>query len=220
MKTIREYISQVKKLVKETNPDSRLTNKAVYSLLTKHARWLIRREANALKLTRFQDLYQIIDCVEVVEAPAIDPCCGISTLCTVYRTKDPLPELYEDSAGVLIQNVFSIDGSQEYTFTTAASVLRKLKSPYTRLQPAIYVYYHNRHLYFTSMIRMVKVNGLFVTRVVSPCNPDTTCIPFMDTPFFLPSYLEGELVANTVKELVQTYKQLPDDNNTNANPNT
>lgn len=223
-KTNREYIYQVKKILKETYGDSRVTNKFVYSLLTKHAKWLIRRESNALKLAKYQSLYQTYKCVEVIEAPLIDPCCGISSLCKVWRTKEKLPELFEDTDGVLITNITSVDRSYAYDFMTPDSIQRKLNNPWVQKYNTArtYAFYENGYLYFTERTVLVEVRGMFTKDIstLGKCGKEQPCIPFLDQPFYLPGYLEAEVISHVEKELASLYKAIPEDININKNPGT
>ena len=56
--TIRESIFIIKRLFREVNADSKLTNKAVNSLISKHCKWLIYRDSERLKLLKKNNIYQ------------------------------------------------------------------------------------------------------------------------------------------------------------------
>ena len=216
MKSIRELISSTRKLIKENLADARPTNKFIFSLITKHSNWLIRRESNNLRLIKFQSIYQTLKCVEIIEAPAIDPCCGIKTLCTVWRSKYKLPPLYEDTDGAIIKSISSIDNSLEFILTTPESLSRKLRNPWTKLSPQNYAYYNDGYIYFTNRILLAKVTGFFTGNISTlNCGEEAECIRFLDTPFPIPQYLEAEMIANVLKELVSIYKQIPEDININ-----
>lgn len=57
-----------------------------------------------LNLIKTDAPFQKLKCVPIIEAPVTDPCCGIKSKCTVFRTKDRLPDIYEDSVGVIIRS--------------------------------------------------------------------------------------------------------------------
>jgi hypothetical protein len=96
--TNREVISQVKSIFKQINADSRATNKEIYSIVKKHSLWLVRRESERLKLLRMDGFFQEKKCIEVIEAPVEDTCCELrgKLKCTIYRTRNRLPDMYED----------------------------------------------------------------------------------------------------------------------------
>ena len=221
MKTNRELIYQIKNLIKERYSDSRVTNKFVYSILSKMAKLLIKRESDGLKLLKFQNLYQSLNCVDVIEAPLIDPCCGIKSFCSVWRTKDKLPEMYEDSMGVIIYDVLSIDSSFPYEFRTAESVRRKLENPWVKKynKNTTYSFYDNGYLYFTKRIVKVKVKAMFIRDIsrFNTCEKQPPCIKFLDELFYIPDYLEQGLISMTLEEFAKIYKAIPDDMNSNKN---
>jgi len=233
--TNREGISNVRKLFKEVNADGKLTNKFAFSLLKKHSHWLIKRDSDNLKLMNLNDLYQIIKCVKVEEAPAIDPCCGIkSNKCVVYRTSIKIPKLYEDAMGVLITRITSIDRSTDIEFTTALSAKRKLNNPWMKKgnKSKIYAFYFDDYVYFANSkhLKMIQIEGLFDAEInpIENCDPckdceKDDCKRFLDKKFILPKYLEAQVFDYVKKDLMEVYKQLPEKsheiNKSDNNPN-
>ena len=76
--TNREAISTVKRLFRQINADSLMSNKFVYSLLKKHAKWLIYRDSDKLRLLRKHKIYQKIKCLKVIEAIGLNFIISIS----------------------------------------------------------------------------------------------------------------------------------------------
>lgn len=216
--TNRSLINQVKELVKERYADSRLSNKFIYSILSKIAKLLIKRESDGLKLLKYQNLYQTLKCIEVIEAPTIDPCCGIKSYCSVWRTKDKLPEMYEDGAGVIVYDVLSIDGSFAYEFRTAEAIRRKMSNPWIKKysKETMYSFYEDGYLYFTKRTMLVGVKGMFIEDVkkYSTCEKQE-CSSFLDERFYIPPHLEEPLIKASLEEIIKTYKAIPDDININ-----
>lgn len=209
-----QLISDARILARELNADSRLSNKALWSILSKHMDWLIHRESNKLKMADFDYLYQTIKCVEVIEAPAIDPCCGVKSKCMVFRTKDRLPELYEDSAGVRIKMVYSIDNSADFTQIKVKDYMRKLEDPNSKYDKARYFYFNDGYLYFPKQFpRKVMTKGHFKFDVSNDCGcgGEKKCIRRMDEPSMMPEYLRGELMEFVKKDLFQRAQIRPED---------
>jgi len=218
--TNREGISIVLRLFKQINADARLTYKAAYSLLMKHSKWLIKRDSDVLKLLRKHKIYQKVKCLEVIEAPMIDPCCGIRSLkCSIYRTKTKLPELYEDSAGIIIHNITSIDGSTDIKLVTASAIKRKLNNPWKgKKDGVILAFYNDGYLYFPNKhLKMIEVEGLFTKSIdekenCTPCKEcdKEPCVKFLDKDFIIPDYLEAQLFDAVIRDLSNTYSRIPE----------
>lgn len=220
----REAIHKFKRMFREINADSRLTDRTVYSLLRNHLKWLIYRESDKLKLLKKDDVFQSLKCVKIVEAPAVDPCCGIKNFCTVYRTKEKIPALYEDSAGVILKAVKTVDGSKSLTPIKPSEWERKQDNPWLNLNKKNQFYfYNNGYLYFPNgSWKMVEVVGLFEEDISSlslcddpaTCGDETTnCIRFLDKKFIVPEYLEAQMYDAAIKDLTNTYKRFPEKSN-------
>ena len=216
--TNREVISNIKKIIKEVNADSKLSNKFAYSLAKKHARWLIHRESEKLKLIKKDSIYQRLKCVEVIDAPAIDPCCGIKSLCTVKRTKDKIPSMYEDSMGALIKTINTIDSQTSLISIKASDWERKQSNPWIpKNNKNKYFFYSDGHIYFPNGAwKKVEIVAYFEEDIshlnkcdqLGDCKED--CVPFLDREFRLPEYIQAELFANIKKDLMESYSQLPE----------
>ena len=147
--TIREAIHRVKRLFREINSDSRLSDRTVYSLLSNHSKWLIYRESEKFTLLKLDKLFQPLNCIDVIEAPLIDPCCGIRNQCTIFRTKDKLPDMFEDSYGGIIRSVTAIDNQTSLTLIKPSEWERKQKNPWiNKDKKNSFYFYSDGHLYF------------------------------------------------------------------------
>lgn len=222
--TNKELVSQIRNQFKAVNADSRLSNKFLFSIINKHARWLIKRESDKLNLINFDTLFQTLKCVDVEEAPVIDDCCGVKSKCTVMRTKNKLPLLFEDLAGVIIKNIFTIDGSQDFTLIKINDYMRKLEDPNSKYDKTKYVFYNNGYLYFPkSIIRMVMVKGYFEEdiRKYNKCdeNDANTCITRMEEQNRIPEYLVGELMDFVLKDIMNFNRRSQADVDINKNEN-
>lgn len=219
--TIRKAISEVKKGLRENDADSRLSNKYVYALIKKHAADVLRQRSDAFRILKQQSFYQTLNCVTVEEAPLIDPCCGIRSKCTVYRTRDRLPRMYEDSYGAIIKNVLTIDGSFELQPVTPDGWDRKRKNPWGSggAMKDVYYFYNDGYLYFPmSTWRKVKIRAYFQEDVsdLNLCDncgntPSTECRRYMDNQFFLPPDLWKYVSERVNQELLTIYKRIVPD---------
>lgn len=217
----REAVYKIRKLFREVNADSRLSNRLVFSLMENASKWLISRESDKQKLIRNDKAFQMLKCVEVIEAPLIDPCCGIKSLCTMYRTKNRIPELYEDSNGVIIRGVLTIDGQTSLFQIKPSEWERKQNNPWIdKDKKNKYFFYSDGYLYFPNgSWKMIEIDALF-TRDISDynlcddkltCDDETKqCRKFLDKKFILPEYLEAQMYDSVKKDLIEIYKKLPE----------
>ena len=219
--TIREAIFIIKRLFREVNADSRLTNKAIFSLLNKHSKWLIYRDSERLKLLKKNNVYQKLKCLDVEEVSRIN--CNIDFKGeTIFRTKDKLPEIFEDSHGVIIGNITSIDSNVQIKLTTYNTTHRKKDNPWlkNKSKNTISVYFDDGYLYFTDKhIKKIEVEAFFTKEVdedllCKPCkdceSQSSKCKKYLDTKFIIPDYLEAQLMDSVIKDLSNTYKRLPE----------
>lgn len=213
MNTVGSYISEARVSLSENNADSLYTDRFIFSKIEKHARWIIKREADKLKIIHYDSLFQTIKCMPVEEAPTIDPCCGVKSRCKVFRTCEKLPTLYEDSDGVIIKDVFSIDGSSDFYSVKINEYMRKLEDPNSKYDKTDYYFYNNGYLYFpNNRLKMIAVKGLFEQNVYNQCdNDEPPCISRQDQTFWFPDVLRGELMDFVMKDLL-VQKQIPEDN--------
>lgn len=219
--TKREAIYQLKRLFREVNADSRLTNRLAYSVLQKHSRWLIKRDSERLSLLKKSNLFKTLKCVKVIEAPAVDPCCGIKSHCKVWRTETPLPDIFEDNNGPIIRNITTIDSSKEIRIISPTAWLRKSKNPWRKNNSDKYAFYSDNHLYFPNGgYKMIQVEAYFEESIsdYNDCNSDDSddstssgnCGRFLDEDFNIPDYLEGQLFDYAIKDIGGTYARIPE----------
>lgn len=209
----REVISRIKKLFKETNADSRFTSRLAYSILLSISKLLIKRDSERLKILSQSNLFKRLKCVEVIDAPAIDPCCGVKSLCTVKRTKKKLPAIYADTYGPIIRNVLSIDGSQSLVMIQPQEFERIRKNPWNKKKDTKYYFYSDGHLYFPNGgFNMVEVDAYWEESIAgySDCNKseddsDNGCNLFLDQEFSIPGYFEAMMFQMAEQEIKGTY---------------
>lgn len=222
--TVRKAISETRKGLRENDADSRMSNKFIYAVIKKNAAVIIRQRSDQFRILKQQSFYQWLKCVTVEEAPAIDPCCGVKSKCTVYRTRDRLPRMYEDSYGAIIKNVMTIDGpghGTELQPCTPDAWDRKRKNPWGKdgASTDVYYFFDDGYLYFPmSTWRKIKIRAYFQEDItdLNACDdcsgtPSTECFRYMDRQFFLPPDLWKYVSEATIKELMTVYKQIQPD---------
>lgn len=208
----REAISRIKKLFKLVNADSRFTNKLAYSILRTAAKVLIKREADKYKIFSQSHLFQSYKCIELIEAPAIDSCCGIRTSCTVWRTKDKIPTVYEDLDGPIIKSIYTLDRSEIFTQINPTDYLNIKNNPWNKKDKTKYYFYSDGYIYFPNGgYKMIDINAYWEEEIVSKCeNTVTDCVRFLDQNFRIPGYLEKPMFEFAEQEIASIYMKLPE----------
>lgn len=216
--TNREAIYTVKRMLRESNADNRFTNKMIYSILLKHTKWLIQRESEKLKLINKGNLFQTKKCIPVAPSPITDKCCNVQTDCTIYRTVEKIPEMFEDLYGPIILSVTSLDFSKSFNVVPPQSISRLKNNPWSKLNKKnkkYYAFYNDGYIYFPfDVLKSVNVSGMFINKVKSdceePCKDCNPCLRFLDQQFNIPDYLEAQMFDFTIKDLLNTYKRFPE----------
>lgn len=216
MTTIGESISRVRNLVKGVKEDAFLTDRLLYSLILKYAKLLIRRQDNESKIMRFQSLFEVLPCIELIEVDRVEACCGnIRSGCTFKRTKEKLPSILEGSYGPLFRSITSVDGSIE-TFCTYPTTYNSMTtSTNFKYNKTKYYWYLDGHLFFPNLDwDAVRVEGLWSSSIAMyKCDGDI-CAPRQNEAAHFPEYLFAEIEQMVMKDLtllIQTPVEGQDD---------
>ncbi len=213
MNTIGESISRVRGILKGSNEDSFLTDKFVYSIISKYAKVILQRQQNQRKLMSHDDLFEMLSFVELTDVDKIEAdCAPLKSGCTIKRTEEKLPKLFTGSRGPLIRKLYSIDGSFEFVQTTPTQYIALTQSTNFKYNKTKYYWYRNGYLYFPDTeIEAVMVEGLWEDVLDGFCtNNDDECTSMQDRKFALPEYLFAEVEQMAEQEFGMTVR-LPDD---------
>jgi len=210
--TIGEAVSRVRNQIKSVKQDAFLTDRFLYSILLKHAKWLMKREDSKFKMLSFSSVIQSLDNVELIEVDKVEACCiGVSSGCTIKRTKNKLPVFMQGYIGPLIRNITSIDGSKELVPTLPSSYIKLSNTPNFKYNKAKYYWYLNDYLYFPNLDwDAVRVEGIFEDDINQFTCAADSCMVRSDQYFNIPDYLHGEMEAAALKDLYAMF-QLPSD---------
>ena len=214
--TIGDSISRVRNLVKGVKEDAFLTDRFIYSLILKYAKLFIKRQDNENKIMRFQSLFEVLPCVELIEIDKVEACCsGIKTNCTIRRTKNKIPEVLEGSYGPLIRSITSLDRSIEVYRTYPSIFTNIANSKNYKYNTSKYYWYIDGYLYFPNLEwEGVLIEGLWSESVdYLKCEGDE-CALIQDHQVHIPEYLFAELEQMVIKDLaflIQTPVETLDD---------
>lgn len=211
--TIGEVVSRIRNQLKAVSQDAFLTDRFIYSLVSKHAKWLMKREDGKNKLLSFSSVMQTLDFVELIEVDAVEAqCTGIKSGITIKRSKYKIPTFMQGYYGPLIRHVTSIDGSQDLQATTSVAYLNIARSKNFKYNKTLYYYFLNDYLYFPNLDwDAVKVEGIFEESVGRwNCDTSDDCMYRQLEPFNVPDFLHAEIENNVLKDFQITLSIPPD----------
>jgi hypothetical protein len=204
MNTIGEVLNRLRNQVKSTAQDAFLTDRFLYSMVMKHAKWLLRREDAANKILRLHSAFQALDVVDLIDVSAVEAQCRcITSDCTFKRTAEKLPRLIDGYYGPLIRTITSLDNSQEVLSTTARSWEQIARNKNFKYNKHKYFWYLDGHLYFPNVEwDAVRVEALFEDDISKyNCDKTDDCGYRQDDSMMVVDYLYAEIESNVMKEL-------------------
>jgi DNA primase large subunit len=213
MATIAESVSRVRGIIKGTNEDSFLTDRFVYSIISKYAKALMRREQIMSKLMQNEDLFSSLTFVELIDVNKIEAeCSPIKSNCTIKRTLYKLPKLFNGTKGPLIRRVYSIDQGFEFhktSPTTYISIANKTSFKYDKNK---YYWFKNGYLYLPDTeTEGIMVEALWEDVLSGFCSTDENdCSSIQERIFPLPDYLFAEVEQMAQQEFGISIR-IPDD---------
>lgn len=215
MRTIGEVISRIKNLVKGVKQDAFLTDRVVFSLVSKHSKMLMRRQDSANKLMKFNPVFQSIPFVELIEIDKVEAqCAGIKSECTIKRTKNKLPTFMQGYWGPLIRSVTSIDSSEELQPTYPTTYLNISKQKNFKYNKTKYYWFINDYLYFPNLEwDAVRIEGVFEGDIsifgcddcIKKCAPQR-----QEQQFNVPDFLDTEIDKLVLEDLGVMLRVPPD----------
>lgn len=213
MTTIGTVISRVRNQLKSVKQDAFLTDREIFTIVKKYAQLYMRRQDSLNRIMKFNSVFQPLDFVELIEVDKIQAeCRGITSDCTIKRTKDKIPATMEGYYGPLIRSVSSLDGYVDVEPTFPKTFERIFKQKTFKYNKTKYYWFLNGYLFFPNIDwDAVKMEGVFEDNV-SKYNCDTTddCAYKQESIMYVPEFLFAEIEQNVVKDF-STQLQIPQD---------
>jgi hypothetical protein len=215
MVTIGETVSRVRNALKAVKEDAFLTDRMIYSIVLKYSKFFVRRQDNENKIMRFQSLFEVLPCVELIEVDKVDACCaGIKSNCIIKRTKDKLPILYEGVYGPLFRDVTSIDGSQILYKTYPGTYAAMTDSTNFKYNKNLYYWYLDGYLYFPNIMwDAIRIEAIWADDVnyLKCSDKEDQCQLRQEQQTHVPDYLFAEIEQSVLKEFGMMM-QIPSEN--------
>jgi hypothetical protein len=202
---ISEAISRVRNQVRAVKQDASLRDRFLFSLIMKHARFLMRRQDSLNRIMKFNSIFSTLSYVELIDVDAAEAeCFGVKTNCTFKRTKDKLPKAIEGYYGPLLRSVSSLDLSQQVLPTFPMTWQQMANQKTFKYNKKKYYWYLNDYLYFPNIEwDAVKVEGVFENDI-SQYNCSTEeeqCNYMADNTIAVPEFLFSEIEQLVVRDL-------------------
>lgn len=212
MTTVGDSISRVRNVLKAVKEDPFVTDRFLFSMIMKYAKMLIKRLDDQDKIKKFQSLFQVLPCVELIEVDKVDACCaGIRSKCIIKRTKEKIPPVLEGTYGPLFRSVSSVDGSIEMFKTYPSTFTAMSNTTNFRYNKKKYFWYLEGYLYFPNIEwDAVRIEGLFDGEVAPYKCQEDICKPIQDQAMNIPEYLFSEIEQMVLKEILLS-GQVPSD---------
>lgn len=216
--TVGEAISRVRNQIKAVKQDANVTNRFLYSMIMKHARFYMHRQDNLNRIMKYNSVFQTINFIELIDVDSAEAqCFGVSTDCYFKRTKNKLPRMIEGYYGPLLRTVSSLDLSQQIVPTFPMTFQQISKQRTFKYNKKKYYWYLGGHLYFPNIDwDAVRIEGVFEDDI-SAMNCDTAddCMFVSDQRINIPEFLFTEIEQQVVRDLGMMI-QIPQDPGQNA----
>jgi hypothetical protein len=189
--------------------------------------YFLKIEDGKLKVYQSNTLFKPLDYVELVEVDSVNAC-GITTECTIKRSKDPLPKIRTINSKPAIKRVTSLDGAVDLIETTQRAFNRKSALSTFKYDKNFYFWYLDGYIYVPNVDwEAVSVLAYFTDaseiNKLNACNNDKTnyeCVSMLDEEFPSPSHLLELIIDKVNAKLANLYSRIPEDTNINKNTRT
>jgi hypothetical protein len=206
MVTIGEAVSRVRNIIKASTEDAFVTDRFIFSIIMKHAKYYIRRQDSLNEILRFNSFFRRLPCVELIEVDRVEACCDVKSNVTVMRTREKIPGVMDSSFGPLFRTVASVDDSTVVYKTEPVLYNALSKTSGYKYNKQKYYWYLNGYLYFPNVIwQAVSVEGIFEQDLTGfTCTEDPGCIKRQEQQLIVPEYLFTEIEAQVLNDLKYT----------------
>jgi len=212
--TIGYTVSRVRNTLKAVKEDAFLTDRFIYSVVSKFAKLFIKRQDNLNKLLRFKSFFRPLPCVPLIEVDKIEACCGgIKSGCIIMRTKDKLPSPFEGPFGPMFRTVSSIDVSQEIYPTEPGTYTSMTKTTTFKYNKNKYYWYLDGYMYFPNIEwDAVRIEGIWEDNI-----DERDCVLRQDQQSNIPDDLFAEIEQQVLNELTMSLQIPADDSDDKQN---
>lgn len=218
--TIGEAISQVKLENRAYSDDSMLTDRYIWHKIRNKTILFLKQRNDKFHLNNNNFLYTVLDCVEMELVDSVT-CCQEIPACKILRSKNPIPKIAESNFSSVIKGIYTLDSSQRLDFVSINDVVRLSKSKYK--PSGIKAFIKNNYLFipFKEYPKAVTIEAYFEdpleVALVNECGAKDGCLAYQDMEWKAPSDLQGTILAEVTKEIINFFDRITTDENTDKN---
>jgi hypothetical protein len=205
---IRQLISDLRTIVKETFPDSVLTNRDIWGIAWAYALTYIQRATDQKRNIYNFNVFKVKN-VYFREVPLVPE---LDTDCIIYKSIDKLPQIVESNFGLITKYITTLDGSKAYSIVNPKDFLSKLKITKGKGK---FIYIEDGYVYSNDKYPL-KISALF-SNILELLKEDGGC-KIMDLEAPIPEYMISNLMQVTPQQL-NVFLQKQQDTTTTENPN-
>jgi hypothetical protein len=201
---VGEAISRVRNQIKSVKQDANVTDRFLYSMVMKHARFFMHRQDNLNRIMKYNSVFQTLSFIELIDVDTAEAeCQGVYSGCTFKRTKEKLPRMMEGYYGPLLRSISSLDLSQQVIPTFPMTFRQISKQSTFKYNTKKYYWYLNGYLYFPNIPwDAVKIEGVFeedISRL--NCDSEDDCMYIQDQTINVPEFLFSEIEQLVIRDL-------------------
>lgn len=211
MAKIGEIVSRIKNNLKLSDIDAFMTDRLIYSLLSKHIDAIMLKYSQKFNIFNNNALFYTISYIELQEVSKIpDDCIDIDIGCcngVLKRSINKIPDIRVVNGKYLVRGIYSIDRQYKFNITTFNKYLSTRKSTYTRYYKEVYAIYENGYIYIPDVdIEAISIEAAFKDNVAAfRCDEVNKCIRNQESDISLPDEYLAEAEAQTKQELIMLY---------------
>ena len=216
--TIGEAISRVRNQIKAVKQDANLTDRFLYSIVMKHARFFMHRQDNLNRIMKYNSVFQTISAYDLIDVDVAEAECHcINTGCKIKRTREKLPKMMQGYYGPLLRTVSSVDLSKQILPTFPLTFKQISKQSTFKYNNKKYYWFLNGYLYFPNIDwDAVRIEGVFEGDIgYLNCDDTDDCMYIQDMNINIPEFLFSEIEQLVTRDL-GVMIQIPNDKGQNA----
>jgi hypothetical protein len=184
-------------------------------------------EDSKLGIMQSTNIFKPLNYVELIDVDSVEAC-GITTDCTMKRTKEKLPKIRVVKGHQMIKRVTSLDGSTDLFETTQRAYNKKASLSTFKYDTNKYYWILNDYLYIPNVSwEAVSILAYFsdiaLIDSLNDCNDEKNknlCRSILDEEFPAPTHLLELTIDKVSSKIANLYNRIPEDNNINKNTNT
>lgn len=215
MKTIRDYVSDVRSSFKLVSNDDLISDRYIANELMRTNVKLVMQQLKKRSGLNSPTLFTTLKCIELEEVP-LSECCEYQGECTVSKSKRRLPRIVSAKNNLVVQGVWSPDKRYQYKETNPNRYANYLKLGYKK--ESKFFWMQDGYLYISDpMIQYITISAFFwdpVDPVLHDCTAsNTTVCPSnpLDLEFKTIPEIGDDVISIVYQKILTTYKQSSQD---------